>query len=241
MLRMANVQLHLLPRELPAVDGLEMYAYCRPAREVGGDFYTFDRHTSGQCVLTIGDVSGKGLRAALLMAMVRTIVHVTVHALLQLEPKAIASKVNEYLYDDFTEVGMFATIFVSCYDPTTRRLAYTNAGHSPVIYSPAAGPARFLDADVPMIGVLPVLPTKDTIISLDPGDVLVMGTDGLSEAQNSDGEMFGYKRLLTLVKSLQQESAQNIAEALFEAVNCFAAGCEQFDDQTLVIIKGTAE
>jgi sigma-B regulation protein RsbU (phosphoserine phosphatase) len=68
-----------------------------------------------------------------------------------------------------------------------------------------------------------------------------MGTDGLSEAQNSDGEMFGYKRLLTLVKSLQQESAQNIAEALFEAVNCFAAGCEQFDDQTLVIIKGTAE
>ena len=68
-----------------------------------------------------------------------------------------------------------------------------------------------------------------------------MGTDGLSEAQNTDGEMFGYERLLTLVKSLQQESAQNIAEALFEAVNRFAAGCEQFDDQTLVIIKGTAE
>lgn len=241
MQRMANVQLHLLPRELPTMGSLEVYACSRPARQVGGDFYTFDKHASGQCALTIGDVSGKGLRAALLMAMMRTIIQVTVHALLQLEPKAIAGKVNEHLYDDFTEVGMFATIFVSCYDPATRQLAYTNAGHSPVIYCPAGDSARFLDADVPMIGVLPMLPTRNTTVPLAPDDVLVMATDGLSEAHNADGEMFGYERLLALVEQHRQESAQNIAEALFEAVNGFAGTCEQFDDQTVVIMKGIAQ
>lgn len=238
MQRVADVQMHLLPREIPTVVGLEIYALSHPAREVGGDFYTFDRHTSGQWVLTIGDVSGKGLQAALLMAIVRTIVHITVHTLLEPEPKVIISKINEYLYDDFTEVGMFSTMFVACYDPATQHLTYTNAGHSPVIYCPAGGSAYFLNADAPMIGVLPMLSTKNNVIPLTPGDILVMATDGLSEAHNVGGEMFGNERLLTHVESLRQEPAQALAEALFETVNNFAAACEQFDDQTIVTMKG---
>lgn len=237
----ARIQLQLLPHKLPTIAGLELYAHSRPARQVGGDFYSLDRHATGQYVLTIGDVSGKGMQAALLMTVVRTIVRALVNAYPQFtEPRFTLHRTNMHLYEDFTDVGMFATIFVCSYNPTTRLLTYANAGHSPVFYCPACGPAQLLHAEAPPVGVLPVLSLESVTMSFAPGDILVMATDGLGEAHNMKGELFGYKRLATLIESLRQKSAQEITEALFDAVKRFAAGCDQYDDQTVLIVKGAA-
>ena len=237
----ARIQLQLLPHTLPSIAGLELYAHSHPARQVGGDFYLIDRHGAGQYMLTIGDVSGKGIHAALLMAMAQAIIHAAVEAHPQFaEPWYILSRANKYLYEDFTQVDMFATIFACSYNPTTQLLIYANAGHSPVFYCPASGPAQLLPAEDPPIGILPELSPASITMPFAPGDILVMATDGLGEAHNVKGELFGYKRLATLIESLRQKSAQEIAEALFDAVKRFAAGCDQYDDQTVLIVKGTA-
>ena len=237
----AHLQLQLLPHKLPTIAGLELYAHSQPARQVGGDFYSLNRHATGQYVLTIGDVSGKGMRAALLMTVVQIIVHALVNAFPQsTEPSFILSRANKNLYEDFAQVGMFATVFACSYDPTTRLLTYANAGHSPVFYCPASSPAQLLFAEDPPIGVLPELSPTSVTMSFAPGDILVIATDGLCEAHNMKGELFGYERLMTLIESLRQKSAQEITEALFSAVKRFAAGCDQYDDQTVLIVKGVA-
>ena len=234
----ASIQLQLLPQSIPFVAGLDMYAQSRPATQVGGDFYTFTRHNTGHLVLTIGDVSGKGLPAALLMTMTRTVLRGVARFIPLLHPKAVLHKVNEDLYDDFTEVGMFVTVCVACYDPVTRQLLYANAGHSPVIYCPAGGHARILLADGPAIGVLPVTQSENVIFTFSAGDVLVLATDGLSEAHAPDGELFGYERLCTAIEELRHGSAKEIAEHLFERITRFALECDQYDDQTLIVMKG---
>ncbi len=234
----ASIQLQLLPQKLPSIAGLDLYAHSRPAKRVGGDFYTFNTHGTGHLVLTIGDVSGKGLPAALLMNMTRTVLHGVARFIPLLHPKAVLSRVNEDLYDDFTEVGMFVTACVGCYDPATRQLLYANAGHSPVVYCPINGSARILQADGPAIGVLPMMQSENASLRFDSGDVLVLATDGLNEAQNSSGELFGYERLRILIEELRHCSAKDIAEGLFERITCFAEGCDQFDDQTLIVMKG---
>ncbi len=238
----ALIQMRLLPQKLPTIAGLEIYAHSHPARQVGGDFYSLDRHASGQYVLTIGDVSGKGMRAALLMTVVQTVIHAVVSVYPQsIEPEYILSRANQILYEDFTRVGMFATIFVCSYNPTTRLLTYANAGHSPIFYCPTCGSAQLLYAEAPPVGVQSALSPKNVTMSFASGDILVMATDGLGEALNMEGESFGYARLTALIESLRQKTAQEIAEALFDAVKRFAAACDQYDDQTVVIVKGVAK
>ena len=170
----ASIQLQLLPRNIPSVVGLDMYARCRPAAQVGGDFYTFTKHSSGHLVMTIGDVSGKGLPAALLMTMTRTVLRGVTRFIPLLHPKAVLHRINENLYDDFTDVGMFVTVWVGCYDSVTKQFLYTNAGHSPVIYCPAGGSARILQADGPAIGVLPTIQSENVTFTFLAGDVLVL-------------------------------------------------------------------
>ncbi len=236
----ASIQLQLLPQHTPLVAGLEMYARSRPATHVGGDFYTFITHATGHLVLAIGDVSGKGLPAALLMAMTRTVLHGVARFVPLLHPKAVIHRVNEDLYDDFTDVGMFATVFVGCYDPSSQQLAYANAGHSPIIFCPGGGSAQLLRADGPAVGVLPTTHCENITLTIAVGDVLVLATDGLSEAHNTDGELFGYTRLCELIEQMRGESAQAIGESLFEQINRFSAECDQYDDQTLIVMKGIA-
>jgi serine phosphatase RsbU (regulator of sigma subunit) len=237
----AHMQLQSLPQKLPTIAGLEISAHSHPAQLAGGDFYSLDRHATGQYTLSIGDVSGKGMRAVLLMTMVRAVIHTEVNAYAQFtEPWYILHRTNKHLYTDFTEAGMFATIFACSYDPTTQLLTYANAGHSPVLYCPASGPAQLLRAEAPPVGVLTVLYPKSAMISFAPGDILVMATDGLCEAHNMQGELFGYARLMTLIESLRQKTAREIAGALFDAVKRFATGCDQYDDQTVIVVKGVA-
>jgi phosphoserine phosphatase RsbU/P len=233
-----QVQLNLLPRKPPHISGLDLWAASRPALRVGGDFFDFHLKTGHPLSFTVGDISGKGLPAALLMSMTRTVIRSKANDAPIFSPGDIVSQVNEELYDDFTDVNMFATVFIGQYDQAKRNLTYANAGHSPVIYRPAKSKAQFLEADGTALGVLPTSFSQDHGLTLQPGDVLIVGTDGLNETHNEKQEMFGYDRLLDLVNAVSHMPAQEIGKALYEAVTTFSVGQPQFDDQTLMVIKG---
>jgi sigma-B regulation protein RsbU (phosphoserine phosphatase) len=236
----ARIQLRLLPQKLPRVAGLDLAAASRPALQVGGDFYDLIKQPAQPFVFVVGDVSGKGMSAALLMAMSRTVIRSRAHALGRRLPDELMNCVNEDLYDDFTDVGMFATAFIAQYNHELRELTFVNAGHSPVIYCSAEGDAELLQADGTAIGVLPISLCENQVRAIQPGDLLIVATDGFSEARNGTGELFGYDRLLRLTEALRDRPAQEIADAFFSAVERFAAGHPQDDDQTLVVVKGVA-
>jgi sigma-B regulation protein RsbU (phosphoserine phosphatase) len=233
-----NVQTHLLPQRLPSVQGLEVAAGALPASQVGGDFYDFMEQAGEPFIFTVGDITGKGMSAAMLMAMTRTLIRSKTRSFTRPSPVDILGSVNDEMYDDFTELSMFATVFVGQYDNVEKALYYANAGHSPVIFCPAGGDAVLLEADGAPVGVLPNSTCENQAIYFNPGDVLVAATDGFSEAGSNSGEMFGYDRLLQLVTSIANQPAQVIMDTLFQTIAQFSAGHAQDDDQTVVVIKG---
>jgi sigma-B regulation protein RsbU (phosphoserine phosphatase) len=238
-----QVQMHLLPQSPPHGVGLDVYARTLPALQVGGDFYDLNQAPGGPYTFTVGDVSGKGISAALVMAMTRTVLRsagrATGPGIGWPTPAEIMSRATEELYDDLTQVSMFATIFLGQYDAAQRRLCFANLGHSPVIYCPAGGPARLLEADGPALGILPMNLSEDQALPFGPDDLLIVATDGFSEANNTAGQMYGYERMLALAESLADRCADEIARRLYAAVGAFSAGHAQDDDQTLIILKGT--
>jgi sigma-B regulation protein RsbU (phosphoserine phosphatase) len=233
-----NVQVNLLPKGSPTVLGLDLYASSLPASSVGGDFYDFFHRAGEPFLFTVGDVTGKGIPAALLMAMTRTVFRSQARSIESPTPADVLGALNDDLYDDFTEVGMFATVFIGQYDHREGLMYYANAGHSPVIYCPVAGSAHLLEADGTAIGVLPTSLCENQVISFGPGDILVVATDGFSEERDPYNQMFGYERLLSLVELLAEEPAARIASGLYEALNQFGAGRPRDDDQTLIVVKG---
>ncbi|MBA3870775.1 MAG: SpoIIE family protein phosphatase [Anaerolineae bacterium] len=233
-----NVQTHLLPQRLPNVPGLEVAAGALPASQVGGDFYDFMEQAGEPFIFTVGDITGKGMSAAMLMAMTRTLIRSKTKAFTRPSPVDILGSVNDEMYDDFTELSMFATVFVGQYDNVEKALYYANAGHSPVIFCPAGGEAFLLEADGAPVGVLPNSTCENQAIYFNPGDVLVAATDGFSEAGSNSGEMFGYDKLLQLVTAVANQPAQTIMDTLFQTIAQFSAGHAQDDDQTVVVIKG---
>ncbi|MBK8988818.1 MAG: PP2C family protein-serine/threonine phosphatase [Chloroflexi bacterium] len=233
-----RIQIHLLPQTPPGIAGLDLWAASWPASRVGGDFYDFIIGADQPFTFTVGDISGKGIPAALLMAMTRTVIRTKTRMIPRPTPQDVMSRSNQELYDDFTKLSMFATIFVGQYDSIRRQLLYANAGHSPVIYCPAGGEARLLQADGVPMGILPTSLSKDQWIDFQPGDVLVVATDGFSEARSAQDKEFGYDRFVSLVQSLAPKSARAIAEGLYQTVLSFSSGMSQADDQTLVVLKG---
>lgn len=234
-----RVQLRLLPTTFPQVEGVDLWAGSEPASQVGGDYYAFVSNPDRPFTFCVGDVSGKGMPAALLMAMSRTVMRTKSNIDPTPTPEVILDQCNSELYDDFTEVSMFATVFVGQYHHADRRLMYANAGHSPVVLCPFDGEPVLLEADGTAIGVLPTSLAEDQEIYFRKDDVLVVMTDGFSEASNHDDELFGYDRLLKVVKMLSKKPAKGIFDGLYETIKNFSAGRPQDDDQTMIVIKGT--
>ncbi len=234
-----RVQNQLLPRQLPGFEGVDIWATSRPASIVGGDFYDFMSSSDDGFTFAVGDVSGKGMPAALLMAMTRTAIRTNSHTSHYPTPEDVVSNSNRELYDDFTEVNMFATVFIGQFEQSSNTLVYANAGHAPVIYCPIDGYAQLLEADGTAMGIMPDSFSKNQSLRLHSGDVLVVGTDGFCEARNARDEMFGYNGLLDLTQSLSDKPAQEIAERLCETIDAFSHGHSQEDDQTLVVLKIT--
>ena len=235
-----RVQMRLQPTSTPVVGGLQAWARSRPALEVGGDFFDLILRADGSLVMVVGDVSGKGMPSALLMAMTRTVLRGMARFVPVIRSEAMLGRANDDLFDDFAEVGMFATAFVATYEPGSRLLTFANAGHSPVIYCPAAGTPRMLEAGSPPLGILPSNNIDAERVTLGVGDVLVAATDGFSEAWSPDGEMFGYERLHATIQRLASGSAAEIGAGLFAAVEAYGGGRPQDDDQTVIVVKGVS-
>ena len=233
-----QIQTQLLPDKIPSADRIEVAANMRPAYEVGGDLYDFAPTGDQSLFFILADAVGKGIPAALLMSMTRTVFRGTVNFVPLATPQALFEHALNNLYDDFTNTGLFVTAFAGRYYPQDHRLVYANAGHSPVIYRPAGGSARILEADAPPLGVLPTSLSVDHSLQVEPGDVLLVATDGFNEARNASDEMFGYERLLALVNSAAARNAAEIAALCYAQVDTFCDGFPQEDDQTLVVIKG---
>ncbi len=233
-----NVQMRLLPREAPQVPGLDLFCGALPASQVGGDFYDFYDQPGQPFRFAIGDITGKGMPAALIMAMSRTLLRSKVRSLPNPSPADILGSANDDMYEDFTETGMFATAFLGEYHQRDQAMYYANCGHSPIIYCPAGGPAYIVEADSPPLGVLPMSLAENRMMPFHPGDLLITATDGFNEARNAAGELFGYDRLLTLIEQCAGFNAHDLGHALFDTIAQFSSGHLQDDDQTLIVIKG---
>lgn len=233
-----NVQMRLLPREAPQIPGLDLFCGALPASQVGGDFYDFYDQPGQPFRFAIGDITGKGMPAALIMAMSRTLLRSKVRSLQNPSPADILGSANDDMYEDFTETGMFATAFLGEYHHREQTMYYANCGHSPIIYCPVGGPAYIVDADSPPLGVLPMSLAENRMMPFHPGDLLITATDGFNEARNAADELFGYERLLALIEQYAGYSAHDLGHLLFDAIADFSSGHLQDDDQTLIVIKG---
>jgi sigma-B regulation protein RsbU (phosphoserine phosphatase) len=231
-----TVQRNLLPQRPPVVRGLDIFARATPAQHVGGDLYDFVVARDSSLIFSLGDVTGKGIAAALIMAMTRTALRSKAANLPQPEPIAILTRANEDLYNDFTQVEMFATAVVG--QVKNRQIRLANAGHAPVILHHAGSPPRLMEATGIPLGVLPEPLCELQCEPFGPGDLLVVASDGLTEAERPNGEMYGIERLIALIARSAGASAETLGQRIFAEVAEFSGGKPQSDDQTLLVIRG---
>jgi len=230
----AEIQRSLLPESCPAIEGFELAAESIPAREVGGDFYDFIPLPEGRWGLVVADVSGKGVPAALLMALSRSLIR----SYSQDKPSILdALRVaNSFVLED-TCSEMFVTCFYAVIDPGNRSLTYVNAGHNPPVITRPEGNVVMLPATGAPLGLLDEPGIEEQTCPLDRGDMVMMYTDGITEAQDACREEFGIARLQEILKDSLDLPAGEIAQRVVAAVQTFAGGRPQFDDMTTVVLK----
>ena len=233
-----EVQQRLFPQDHPSVPGLEYAGACRPALEVGGDYYDFIKVSERDLGIAIGDVSGKGIPASLLMATLRAYLRGQTAGQEHNLPSLMA-KLNRFVYESSSS-SRYATFFYSQYDAAMRLLTYVNGGHNkPMLFRAEAAdeePIR-LDAGGTVVGLLPECRYVQGQVELRPGDLLVAFTDGVNEAQNAADEEWGEGRLIEAVRSHRGLSAGALIERIMESADTFVAGAPQYDDMTIVVVR----
>jgi sigma-B regulation protein RsbU (phosphoserine phosphatase) len=234
----SEIQQRLQPTAPPNVPGYELQGISFPCYEIGGDYYDFIERADGRMVITLGDVSGKGTAAALLMSSLHAAVHAQASSNNTLVETIIA--VNRYLAANIPS-NRFVTLFYAELDPQSGALSFLNAGHNPPLIVHSAGTVEHLAS-----GGLPLGINKDATFhegrtQLQPGDVLVIYSDGVSESANPAGEEFGTTRLYEVVSRNLKASAAGIRDRIEAALTKFSQGAPAADDITLVIVKREAE
>jgi len=232
-----GIQQSFLPESPPIIEGFELAALNLPARQVGGDFYDFIPVSEGKWGIIIADVSGKGVPAALFMALSRTLVRANVAD----NPTASQAmqKANRLISQE-AKMGMFVTLFYAVLDPKKRRLQYVNAGHNPpFVVKKSSGDVILLRASGIAMGVIDDVSLEEKEIELDSNDIVVFYTDGITEAINSAGEQFGEKRLIETINRNADLPVKDLVGRVKDEVFTFAQDQPQFDDFTLVILKAT--
>jgi sigma-B regulation protein RsbU (phosphoserine phosphatase) len=232
-----EVQERLFPQQTPVVAGMTLAGRCRPAHGVGGDYYDMIQLEGGCVALAIGDVSGKGIPAALLMASLRsclrTMTLVGPQEAAQLDLAALMQKMNQLVFEA-SAANRYATFFFAVCDPATRLLRYVNAGHNaPVLLR--GGDRILLEATGSVVGLLQNVEFEERSLTLSPGDALITYTDGISEALNSDEEEWGEERMLEAATATIPVCADEILRAVFVAADRFIGNAPQYDDMTLLI------
>ena len=256
-----EVQAQLYPKLIRQLETLEVHGFCRPARTVSGDYYDFLALNSDKLMLAVGDISGKGISAALLMATIHSAVRAySIEDIPVLrEPAAVAamggvglmlasesrgadaspatllSLLNHQLFES-TPDAKYATLFLGIYDGATRRLTYANGGHLQPILISGDGSAQLLSCGGTVVGLFDNLSFPEATVQLRPGDLLVTYSDGVTEPENDYGE-FGEERLIQLVRANRHLPLERITEIVMTAVADWIGESEQPDDVTLVLAR----
>jgi sigma-B regulation protein RsbU (phosphoserine phosphatase) len=256
-----EVQAQLFPREVSQLESLEVHGFCRPARTVSGDYYDFLTLSSEKMILAAGDVSGKGISAALLMATIHSAVRaysmegipalrepaaVGVSASsgvmlasqfegAEVSPASLLSLLNHQLYQS-TPAEKYATLFLATYEGRSRKITYSNGGHLPPIIVGHNGNVRRLDQGGTVVGLFDNLSFDEATVHLEKDDIFVAYSDGITEPENDFGE-FGEQRLLDLVRENRDLPLEEITSLVTAAVDDWIGDKEQPDDITLVLAR----
>nr|WP_261792575.1 PP2C family protein-serine/threonine phosphatase [Prochlorococcus marinus] len=249
----AEIQSQLLPDQCPTIEGVELAACCRPAFQVGGDYYDFMptrpdltdlAKSSGRWAFVIGDVMGKGVPAGLLMTMLRGMLRAEV--LSGLPPDCILHDLNQLALEDLTQSHRFVTLFYSDFDARSRKLRFANAAHNPpLLWSAKSKSIIRLDTPGLLIGLQPEAEYGCGEITLQPGDVLLYYTDGVTEAPGISGERFDENRLITFLDRFARQGlgAKEILNKIFERLDSFVGLGDNHleDDASMVVLKVNEE
>jgi sigma-B regulation protein RsbU (phosphoserine phosphatase) len=256
-----EVQAQLFPKQISQIESLEVHGFCRPARTVSGDYYDFLTASSHKMILAVGDISGKGISAALLMATIHSAVRaysveslpraqeaVAVGAVagagrmmatwpegLEISPAALLGLLNHQLYES-TPAEKYATLFLGIYDGPSHRMTYSNGGHLPPVLIATDGSIRRLEAGGTVVGLFDNVNYDEGAIDMQPGDILVAYSDGVTEPENEFGE-FGERRLIDLVRENRRLPLAQISQVVTLALDDWIGDNEQPDDVTLVLAR----
>ena len=229
-----QVQARLFPQTQPRVAGLEYAGICVQARSVGGDYYDFLAHGDGDLALIVGDIAGKGIAAALLMANLQANLRTQFIGAAE-DPRRLLSSVNRLLFEN-TAPTAYATLFYADYDSTRARLTYANCGHVDGLVLRADGTIDPLNSNCTVLGLFENWEGHLSTTDLHPGDLLVLYTDGVTECENSNEEEFGQQRLVESIRRHQSLPPEQLATAVSQDVLAHGEG-RQFDDLTLIVAK----
>ena len=233
----AAIQREILPRFLPEVTGVELAAANLPTRQVGGDYFDLFPLSRGRLGFLVADVSGKGVPAALLVSTVHAAVHLQID-----EAKTVAElvqRIDRHL-QRFSAAHKFLTLFFGLLEPESGLLRYVSAGHNPALVARTGGGIERVESTGVPIGILPNATWREETLTLAPGELIALYTDGLTEAVNGADEEFGMERLSRLVREGARRPMQELCDAVLANVADFAAGMPQYDDQTLLLVRRTA-
>ena len=242
----AEIQSRLLPDYCPKIFGIDLAAHCRPALQLGGDYYDFmsikpnvgeQRRQRGRWALVIGDVMGKGIPAGLLMTMLRGMLRAEV--LTGLPPDRILHDLNQLAIYDLDQSHRFVTLFYSDYDPRTKKLRFANAAHNPpLLWRSSTKKIIKLDAEGYIIGLQKDAEYKCGEIQLKSSDMILYYTDGITETSNSSGERFGEKNLINTFTKLCKKTlcSQDILNEIFNTLDKYSGNKKTLDDDASIVI-----
>jgi phosphoserine phosphatase RsbU/P len=232
----AAIQREILPHSLPEVSGVELAAANLPTRHVGGDYYDLFPLSQGRLGLLVADVSGKGVPAALLVSTVHAAVHLQID-----EAKTVVdlvTRIDRHLRR-YAATRKFLTLFFGLFEPDTGLLTYVSAGHNPALLVRGSGEIERLNSTGVPVGMFPGASWREESVTLAPGDMLCVYTDGLTEAVNAAEEEFGLDRLSSFVGKGRAFPLRELCDRVLAAVADFAADMPQYDDQTLLLARRT--
>ena len=232
-----QVQTQLFPKEVPKLATLELAGVCNPARVVSGDYYDFIPTDSGGAAVVIGDISGKGISAALLMASVQASLHaqLSMGTGSDVSTSALVTRLNRQLYAN-TPPEKYATFYCAVYDARNSRLSYTNAGHlAPILIR--NGEVLRLESNGTVVGIFPEYPFEQCDVNLMPGDLLAAFTDGITESENAQEEQFGEQRLIELLRANVGRPLDEIIQNVMNAVGRWAHDPSMRDDITMLLAR----
>jgi serine phosphatase RsbU (regulator of sigma subunit) len=235
-LQMAQqVQIDLLPKEVPDIEGWSFASFWRPAREVAGDFYKFIHTNDGMVDLVIADVADKGMPAALFMVLTSTALHANLDGSKSLETGI--TKTNQLVCMESTQ-GLFVTLFIARINPITGEIFYVNAGHNPpLLFSQKKDHVSRLNRTGFPLGLFPYAKYDQDATRLNPNDFIIFYTDGVTEAFDEDGNQFGTKGLRKVIYAHSNDSAEEILEGIITAVNKHVGNTPLSDDMAIVVVK----